>query len=128
MTKIKIIFNLFGDTFDMEQCNKIIGLQATKIREKEKEGEHKVIYKETSWSYTLTTNQYELELLSNKLINLFDKKKYDILEFKNKNNLTVKVDIIFFIENEIVPSLFLNKDFLSFLNFFESEVDIDGYI
>ena len=125
--KIKIIFSIFGDDFDTNQFTKVVEVLPTNIHIKGNIGKYKVSYKETSWDYEMVTNQYELDNLSDDLVSLFKQKKYKILNFKKENKLTIKFFLIFHVKNSIIPSLFLNRNFLDFLDFFNAEIDIDGY-
>ncbi len=125
--KIKIIFSIFGDLFDTNKFSKLIKILPTEVHIRGKIGKYRNRYKETSWDYEISTNKYELDYLSNNFLKLFKKKQYQILKFKKENKLTIKIFILFYIEDEIVPSLFFNNDFLNFVNFLNAEIDMDGY-
>lgn len=125
--RIKIIFSIFGDYFDINEFTEIVGVEPTGAHHKGEKGKY-TIYKETAWDYEIiTNNEYFDNDLSIEFIKIFEKRK-KIIEFREKNNLMIKIFVVFWIKDSLVPGLYLDKKFIAFLNALDAEVDIDGYL
>lgn len=131
-TNIKIVFSIFGSSFNPSDFTESINISPTKFwiegdlipnNKKNKKRE------ESCWEYSLQSETIYFEEVSEKFYNIF----YDKLENINNyltevKNVTVKFDIVLELAEEQGVSLFFNRNFLSMVSKLDSEVDVDTYI
>jgi len=124
----KVYFSIFGNEFNLNVFNKIIGVIPSDTYIKGEMGKY-ARYKETSWSYVI--EEYEnlnLDDLTRRLLRIFDNKKELLKKYAEKNNLEIRFSVVFNIYDSIIPSLYIDKKFLNFLSFLNCDIDFDGYL
>lgn len=127
-TNIKIIFSIFGGSFDPNDFSKSIKITPTNSwLERESIPNNKMNKKreESVWEYSIHSNTMYFEEVSNEFVAIFEDKIENIHKF---NNLTLKFDIILEIVEEQGVVLYFNKKFLNIVNRLNAEIDVDTYI
>ena len=127
---IKMIFSIFGDTFNPIDFTKFIGIDPTVFWLKESEiSERKgLLRKESSWNYTIESiDTLFFEDVAKLYLEKFESKFEDIVKYVDENKLEVKIYIIVEMGEDETPALYFNKFFLGVINRLNAEIDIDIY-
>ncbi|PIE85536.1 hypothetical protein CSA08_01385 [Candidatus Gracilibacteria bacterium] len=131
-TNIEMILSIFGDSFDVNDFTKIIGITPTVTWSK---GDLNVEYpsrpsrQETHWGYsTGSIESYNMDDISKKILQLFGNKIEILKSFITHHNLYVKIYIVPIIENNNIPSFYFDREFLKFVYKIGAEIDMDMYI
>ncbi|HBU84372.1 MAG TPA: DUF4279 domain-containing protein [Paenibacillus sp.] len=127
-TEVMAYFSLLGDEFDPNYVTSILKIEPTNTAYKGDIINKKHRIKETSW--TLGTD-YEESLDINhqltKVVDLLRNKVKEINSIRNENRLSTKFFIVIRIEEGKTPALYLNSDFIEFVNMIHAEIDVDLY-
>lgn len=131
-TNIKIIFSIFGNTFDPNDFTKSIDILPTNYwlegdiipnNKKNKKRE------ESAWEYSINFDTVFFVEVSDKFIVTFKEKVDYIISYINEvKNLTIKFFVVLEIVEEQNIVLYFNKSFLNMVNQLNAEIDIDTYI
>ncbi len=138
-TKIKLIFIVFGSSFEPEDLTKLIGVSPTKFWKKGDQIKSNIslridninlpVRNESGWEYSFGfLETLDLQDVLRGFENLFLSKAERIKEFTEKHNLDSTVNVVVEIANAQTPSLNLNKKNISLLYSLGAELDIDTYI
>jgi hypothetical protein len=139
ITQIKLIFIVFGISFEPHDFTKNIGIKPTNFWKKgdqiktntslRKDNRFLPTRKESAWEYSLGFFEtLDFQEVSKKFENIFLSKTEFIKKYIEENKLTAKVDIVVEIANSQTPSLYLDKQFVSLVYSLGAEIDIDTYI
>jgi hypothetical protein len=131
-TNIKIVFSVFGSSFNPSDFTKSINISPTKFwiegelipnNKKNRKRE------ESCWEYSIQSNTIYFEEVSEMFFNVFSEKIKHINNYLNKiKDVTVKFDIVLELAEEQGVALFFNKNFLNIVTSLDSEVEVDTYI
>lgn len=130
-SKITVELSVFGDTMTPSQLSTLLGISPTHSWEKGDiivRNDYTLKRKESAWVYRIE-NQKSLLLdsLTKKLVVKFRKKSTKLVDFIVESNSKCKIFILAEIFEGEKPVFYFNKDFLSFVNKIEAEIDIDYY-
>lgn len=131
-TNIKIVFSVFGNSFNPNDFTKSININPTKFwiegelipnNKKNRKRE------ESCWEYSIQSDTIYFEEISEMFFNVFGGKIKNINNYLAKiKDVTVKFDVVLELAEEQGVALFFNKNFLKMVNSLDSEVEIDTYI
>lgn len=89
----------------------------------------KLLREESAWVYetkfikTLHFDEVSLAFLSE-----LNDKLEKIIDYSNRNNVTINVDVIVEIAEDEIPSLLIPKEMIRFLSKLNTEIDFDIYL
>lgn len=131
-TNIKIVFSIFGSSFNPSDFTESININPTKFwikgelipnNKKNKKRE------ESCWEYSIQSETIYFEEVSEIFYSIFNDKIENINNYLTEvKNVTVKIDIVLELAEEQGVSLFFNRNFLRLVSKLDSEVDVDTYI
>jgi hypothetical protein len=131
MTRVKIIFTIFGDALNPEIIGSALKLTPSAFWFKgdlvpnRKNG---LVRKETCWEYSIGfIETLFLEDVSNELISVLSPNLDFLIKYINDNNLETKVDIVVEIVNAEIPCLFIDKNLMGTILKINGEIDVDIY-
>jgi hypothetical protein len=130
--KIMAEFSLFGDDFDLTYVTELLGLEPTRSYKKGEQtrsrgnGSNKFI--ETVWEIsTKYENTFDINEPLAKLIDLISGLEDKIVEIQNKFNIKCQICIIISMYADNMPSMYFNKETISFFNSIKADVAFDNY-
>ena len=129
-TTIMAYFSIHGDTFELEEVTRCLGIEPTdiKIKGTVPDGRKRPSI-ETSWKISTDEEEsLDINVQLDKIICLLSDKK-DILR-SIKTSMDVDFDFVFVvkIENGEKPSMHFNSKHLGVISYIGAEIDIDLYI
>jgi len=121
--------SLYGDKFSPIEFTELVDLKPTDSGIKNEKRKSGATLKECFWKYQLdkTDALEELENALESLIGVFKDKVPVMKDFIQKNNLKVKCYVVIEAKNDEDSGVFLNADFISFLNELKASIEIDVY-
>jgi hypothetical protein len=130
-TKIKLSFSVFGDSFDPELLDEIVGIENTSYHRKGEiiPNRPNLCRKETHWEFsTGFVQSLHFDEVSEELVDVLEKKAELILNYVNHYRLEVKLFVVIKIVGDNKPSVYMDKRFLHLMNLFNAEIDMDLYL
>ncbi|WP_410878871.1 DUF4279 domain-containing protein [Myroides sp. DW712] len=133
MTNFRLIYAIFGDSWDPKEFTDVIGITPTAYWKKgdkiDKYHPNVVLRKETNWEYSFgKTETLFSEDVTEQFVELFSSKVDTIVNYINENNLESKLFIIPEIFPNQIPGIYLDKRLLNLLVKLNAEIDIDLYV
>ncbi|MGS4345506.1 DUF4279 domain-containing protein [Myroides odoratus] len=133
MTNFRLIYAIFGDSWDPKEFTDVIGITPTAYWKKgdkiDKYHPNVVLRKETNWEYSFgKTKTLFSEDVTEQFVELFSSKVDTIVNYINENNLESKLFIIPEIFPNQIPGIYLDKRLLNLLVKLNAEIDIDLYV
>lgn len=133
MTNFRLIYAIFGDSWDPKEFTDVIGIAPTAYWKKgdkiDKYHPNVVLRKETNWEYSFgKTKTLFSEDVTEQFVELFSSKVDTIVNYINENNLESKLFIIPEIFPNQIPGIYLDKRLLNLLVKLNAEIDIDLYV
>jgi hypothetical protein len=132
MTRIKLIFAIFGDLINLEELSDMMKLSPTSCWQKgdlipnRKNG---LVRKDTCWEYSIGFIETQnFEDVSEQFIKLLKPSIHLIENYVKENNLQTKIDLVVEIVNEEKPSLVIGKNLMELVIRINGEIDIDLYV
>ncbi|MGE0931757.1 DUF4279 domain-containing protein [Peijinzhouia sedimentorum] len=131
MTKIKLIFEIFGDLLNPNSFTEITKLSPTSFWFKGDAIPNRKLgltRKETCWEYSFDfIHTLYFDDVANLFIQHFSPYLEDIVKYIEENNLETKVDVVVEIINDEKPTLSFDKKFMNLIVKMNGEIDIDLY-
>jgi hypothetical protein len=131
MTRIKLLFSVFGDFINLEEFEKIINVSSTTFWQKGDPVSHRkngLVRQEACWEYSFGfSNNSNLDELTKKFVEVIEPNHFLLECFIKENNLQSKVYLVVEIMNDEKPCLFIGKNFMEILVRMNGELDIDLY-
>jgi len=128
-TRSNMYISIFWNSFDINELIKILWIKPTESYRKWKKNLKNIkapLRQETSWEYsTWYIENYDISINYKIILTKFADKVNIINKFVKNNNLDIKITISSIIEDNIMPWLYFEKDFIKFLNNIWAELDID---
>ena len=129
-TSVSVYFTLIGDDFNTDYVKEMLHINPTYIRHK-----NKVICKEktfnkcTEWGTLIKKEcSMDINVQINKALDLY-KDKVDLLnKIRIECNAIWNLEIVIYIENGDVPSMFFSQKILKFLASIDAKMDCDIYV
>lgn len=132
MTKIKLIFAIFGDLLNPKLFTEITKLSPTSIGFKGDPIPNRKLgltRKETHWEYSFGyIETLFFDDIANLFVERFSPHIEDIAKYINENSLETKVYIVAEIVNDEKPAIYFDKKFMGLVVKMNGEIDIDLYI
>lgn len=128
-TEIKCYLTIFGEEFDSKKFSESIKLdQSTFWIKGDKSKNTKFIRKQSGWKYsTPYIETLYIEEVFGLILTKFSSKKEIIKKAINEHNAKVKLYIVLEIFDGNTPAVYFDREFLSFINEIEAEIDFDIY-
>ncbi len=131
MTKIKLIFIIFGEELDATFITNALKLTPTNFWTKGDKvlgRKREIIRQESGWELDFEfVNTFFLDEATDRIVNKFSNNLSIIREYISNNTLQTKFNIVIETFNDEKPALFLNKSFLNIVTKLDAEIDIDLY-
>ena len=131
MTRIKLIFVIFGDLLNPDLLSMIAKLSPTSFGFKgDAIPDHKrgLTWKETRWEYSFDfVETLYFDDVANLFVKHFSPNHEDIVKYIEQNDLEAKVNIIVETVNDEIPSLPFDKNFMNLVLRMNGEIDVDLY-
>lgn len=131
MTKIKIVFTVYGDNLEPNEFSKLckqvpssFGFKGEQIKGRKVN----LLRKETFWEHTIGfNNTFILENITKKFEKKFNPVIEEISMYLDNNNIESKVYVVVEFSKEEMPSLFLGQNFLNLISKIKAEIEFDLY-
>lgn len=131
MTKIKLIFAIFGDLLNPKLFTKIAKLSPTSFGFKGDAIPNRKLgltRKETRWEYSFGYIQtLDFDDVANLFVQQFSPHIEDVAKYINENSLETKVYLVVEIVNDEKPAIYFDKNFMGLVVKMNGEIDIDLY-
>lgn len=131
MTKIKLIFAIFGDLLNPNLFTEIAKLPPTSFWFKGDSIHNRKLdltRKETCWEYSFDfVHTLYFDDVANLFIQHFGPYFENIVKYIEENDLETKLDIVVEIVNDEKPAISFDKDFMDLVVKMNGEIDIDLY-
>jgi hypothetical protein len=131
MTKIKLIFAIFGDLLNPKLFTEIAKLSPTSFWFKGDTIPNRKLgltRKETCWEFSFDfVHTLYFHDVANLFIKHFSPYVEDIVKYIEENDLKTKVDVVFEIVNDEKPAISFDKNFMGLVIKMNGEIDIDLY-
>lgn len=128
-SNVKVEFSIYGDKFDPNIITNIIQITPTRTWMKGETIREGLLRKDTCWKLaTEYEESLDISVQINKIRNLIQDKKDQIVVLKHTYNLECKFDVVVNIENNEKPAMYLDKETITFIYELEAEVDFDLYV
>lgn len=129
-TKIRIDFSVFGESFNPNELTRLVDIIPTSTGLKgQLIPNRNITCKECAWDYSTGPREtLQFDDLSTQVVTLFKNKISIINDFVAQHNLSIKIFVVIEIQQKQPPSLYLDKEFLMFVNNINAEIDMDLYI
>lgn len=128
MTKIKLIYTVFGDLLNPNLFTEIANLSPTSFWFKGDIVPNRKVNltrKETCWEYSIDFIQtLYFDDIASLFVQYFNPKLDDIVKYISENNLETKVDIVVEIVDSEKPAIFFDKNFMDMIVKMNGEIDI----
>ncbi|MBN8587557.1 MAG: DUF4279 domain-containing protein [Rhodothermia bacterium] len=127
-TEIKLIFSVFGDFFDPHELTEYLQVKPSSIHTKGNpiHGRNNLFYQESAWDFTvLSRSSLDVESITEEFLSIFLPKMDKIAAYTQKNSLRSKIFLVIKIQEQQTPSIYLNTNFIKFLERIKAEVDCD---
>jgi Domain of unknown function (DUF4279) len=138
ITQIKLIFLVFGESFNQDDFTKQLGVDSSskwnkgddiKIGNDLRKSKSIHKRKDTAWEFTEGYKQtFDFEDLTKRFEELFSNKVDVLKSFTERYNLNLTINVVVEIANGEAPSLSLSKSFITLINEINSEIDFDLYV
>lgn len=128
-TNVKVEFSIFGDHFDPDIVTSTLLISPTRTWLKGDFIKKELLRKETYWEFATDYEESsDINDQIDKVKNLLQDRKDQIVKLIEQNNLECKFEVIINIENNEKPAIYLNKDTIKFIHDLGAEIDFDLYI
>ena len=130
-TKIKAIFSIYGDEFEILDVTKTLNIEPTKTYKKGEciKNKKNLFRKETLWEISTDYEEcVDINHVLKKILCKIENKSELLLNIKKSYNLDIKFDFVVCVENNETPAMCLSKETISFMSKIESSVDFDIYV
>ncbi len=131
MTKIKLIFAIFGDLLNPKLFTEIAKLSPTSFWFKGDTIPNRKLgltRKETCWEYSFDfVHTLYFDDVANLFIQHFSPYLEDITKYIDENSLETKLYLVVEIVNDEKPGIYFDKKFLDLVVKMNGEIDIDLY-
>lgn len=132
MTRIKLIFSIFGASFDLSELAGIVRVEPTSLWYKGDRIEgvsNGVLRQETCWEYSIEfIETLFFDDLAKLFLARFELVADDVSQYVAANKLGTKIDIVVEICGNENPSISFDREFLSLVKRLNAEIDIDLYV
>lgn len=139
VTQIKLLFIVFGGSFDPQTLTKAISVTPTNVWKKgdkiksniflRRDNKPLPVRSESGWEHSFGfLETLDFQDVSKLFIDVFAPKAELLKSFIEENNLEVTVNVVAEIADGQTPSLHLNKELISFIYYIGAEIDIDTYL
>jgi hypothetical protein len=129
-TTVMASFNICGDDFNLSEVSQTLNIIPTEVRTKGviPEGKRRPSI-ETSW--TISTEKEDSDDINdqiNQLLVLLQDKQELLLKIKKTFPIKYVLLILIEVEKKKTPAIYFESKTLKFLNYIETQIDIDLYV